>query len=200
LYVVSTLVVMGIVPRETLASSKAPFADAAGVLWGPRAHSLVALGACISCFGALNGWTLVAGRLPLAIARDGLFPRFFAHLSARGTPAVSLALSSALACALIVFRYSGSLVAMFQAMTVLATLSALVPFVFCAMADLATTLRTSGTLHPLRVATALFAFVYGLFTIAGAGADNVLWGFLLLLGGMPFYVLAQSRKLNAKSR
>jgi APA family basic amino acid/polyamine antiporter len=199
LYVASTLAVMGLVPRAALAGSQAPFADAAGILWGAGAKQLVAAGAFVSCFGALNGWTLVAGRLPLAIARDGLFPSFFARLSPRGTPAVGLVLSSALACALIAFNYSGarSLAAMFQAMTILATLSALVPFVFCAMAELLLSMRERrvGASGPIRatVAVSLLAFAYGLLTIAGAGSQNVLWGFLLLLGGMPFYVLARSR-------
>ena len=32
------------------------------------------------------------------------------------------------------------------------------------------------------------AFAYALFTIGGAGADVVFWGFLLLLAGLPVYV------------
>jgi len=198
LYVAGTLAVMGLLPREALAGSQAPFAEAAGVLWGADAKRLVALGACVSCFGALNGWILVAGRLPLAIARDRLFPPFFGHLTARGTPALGIALSSALACLLIVLRYasSGSLIAAFQAMTVLATLSGLVPFVFCAMAELllaAREQRVGAPASPGMTAIALLAFAYGLATIAFAGAENVLWGFLLLLGGIPLYVLARVR-------
>lgn len=198
LYVASTLAVMGLLPRAELEASKAPFADAAGALWGPGAKRLVALGAFVSCFGALNGWILVAGRLPLAIARDGLFPPFFARRTVQGTPGLGIALSSALACLLIVLRYAGAggLVALFKAMTVLATLSALVPFVFCAMAELllaARERRAGAPANHAMTAVALLAFVYGLATIAFAGAENVLWGFLLLLGGMPFYVLARIR-------
>src|SRR5688572_18978358 len=197
LYVASTTAVMGLLPRDMLASSKAPFADAAGALWGSHARTLVAVGAVVSCFGALNGWILVAGRLPLAIARDGLFPSFFARVTGRGTPAIGIVLSSVLACALIVLKYvEGSLVALFQAMSVLATLSALVPFVFCAMAELLLAARErragAGPSHGM-TGIALLAFAYGLVTIAGAGAENVLWGFLLLLAGMPFYVLARAR-------
>lgn len=198
LYVASTLAVMGLLPRAELAASEAPFADAAGALWGPGARSLVALGAFVSCFGALNGWILVAGRLPLALARDGLFPPFFARVSGRGTPALGIAFSSALACALTVVRYAGEdgLVDLFQAITVLATLSALVPFVFCAMAEVllaARERRAGGRAGHAKTAIALLAFAYGLLTIAFAGAESVLWGFLLLLGGLPFFVVARVR-------
>jgi len=43
------------------------------------------------------------------------------------------------------------------------------------------------------VAFGLLAFAYGLLTIAGAGDREVARGFLLLLAGMPFYVLARAR-------
>lgn len=197
LYVASTLAVMGLLPPGVLAASPAPFADAARLLWGEWAGKAVAAGAFVSCLGALNGWTLVMGRVPFAIARDGLFPAFFGRLSARGTPALALLVSSALACALVVANYSGSLVAMFRGMTVLATLSALVPYVFCAVAEMALALRArrAGGDENVRasIVVGLLAFGYGLLTIAGAGEAEVARGFLLLLAGMPFYVLARAR-------
>lgn len=113
LYIVATGAVMGMVPHEVLATSTAPFADAARVLWGSGAGSLVALGAFVSCFGALNGWILIASQVPMAIARHGLFPPSFARLSPRGTPAFGLLLSSTLACLLVIANYTKALVAMF---------------------------------------------------------------------------------------
>jgi len=197
LYVASTLAVMGMVPRADLAASSAPFADAARLLWGPAAGKLVAVGAFVSCFGALNGWILVTGQLPMAIAGDGLFPRFFGRLSGRGTPALGLIVSSALACTLVVANYSGSLVTMFTGMILLSTLATLVPYTFCAMAELTLTLRQrrSDPSAPVRggAAIALSAFGYGLLAVGGAGQDTVYWGFLLLMSGIPFYVWARSR-------
>jgi len=197
-YVSSTLAVMGLVPREALKESHAPFADAAAILWGPWAGKLVAAGAFVSCFGALNGWILVAGRMPLAIARDGLFPSFFARLSRRETPAVGLAISSTLSCALVVASYSGSLVSMFEGMILLATLSALVPYVFASVAEIQFSLRArheggSEAAAP-GVVVGLLAFGYGLLTIHGAGDEYVARGFLLLLAGMPFYAFARARQ------
>jgi APA family basic amino acid/polyamine antiporter len=197
LYVAGTLAVMGLVPPAELAASSAPFADAARLLWGEWAGRAVAVGAFISCLGALNGWTLVVGRIPFAIARDGLFPAFLGRLSARGTPTVALLGSSALACGLVLANYSRSLVGMFQSMTVLATLSALVPYVFCAVAEMRLAARARGRAgESLRtsVVLGLLAFGYGLLTIAGAGEREVARGFLLLLAGMPFYVLARGRR------
>ncbi len=202
LYVASTGVVMGMVPREQLAASTAPFADAAEILWGPIGGKLVAAGAFVSCFGALNGWILIAGQMPAAIARDGLFPPLFARLSGRGTPAQGLLVSSGLSCALVAANFTQALVAMFTAMILLSTLASLIPFAFSAMAELHLTLRERrpGTL--IGVAVALLAFTYAMVAIAGAGESTVFWGFLAFLGGIPFYVLTRwhgSRRSSADS-
>jgi APA family basic amino acid/polyamine antiporter len=197
LYVASTVAVMGMVPRETLASSSAPFAAAAEALWGPWAGKLVAAGAVISTFGALNGWILVAGQVPMAIARDRLFPPFFARMSSRGTPALGLAVSASFACVLVAANYTKALVAMFTGMILLSTLASLIPFVFCAMAEWMLTVRDrmAGSREPVTagVAIAVLAFVYGILATAGSGQDTVFWGFLTLLCGIPFYVMTKWR-------
>ena len=192
LYVAATLAVMGLVPREELMHSNAPFALAAEILWGPWARKLVAAGAVVSCFGALNGWILVSGQMPLAIARDGLFPEFFRRMSARGTPAVGLRLSSGLAVLLIALNSSGSLSALFNGIVRLATIAALIPFVFCAMADILLAVRARERVLGGAI-VAVIAFAYGMLAIHGAGQEYVSWGFLLFLGGIPFYALARVR-------
>src|SRR5579863_1894579 len=96
-YIVCTTVVMGIIPSDSLAHSGAPFADAAKLLWGSWAGYVIAAAALISCFGALNGWILMQGQLPQAVANNGLFPKALAKESRFGTPAVALVISSVIA-------------------------------------------------------------------------------------------------------
>jgi basic amino acid/polyamine antiporter, APA family len=86
IYIVSTVGVMSLVPAEALATTTAPFADAARTLAGDTAARLVAAGAAVSCFGALNGWVLIVGQLPMAVARDGLFPSIFRAPRRRARP------------------------------------------------------------------------------------------------------------------
>ena len=63
--------------------------------------------ALISVFGGLNGWILIQGRIPLAAARDGLFPKRFARVHGRrGTPVFGLVVSSLLISALMLMNYS----------------------------------------------------------------------------------------------
>src|SRR5436190_14089294 len=125
IYIVSTVGVMSVLPVETLQTSTAPFADAAGLFAGPWAANAVAAGAAIACFGALNGWILIAGQVPLAIAGDGLFPRIFGRVTPRGTPSNALVISSLLTTILIAINASRGLVELFTFIILLGTLNAL---------------------------------------------------------------------------
>jgi APA family basic amino acid/polyamine antiporter len=191
LYIVASIGVASVIAPNALSTAPAPFADAARVLFGPGAGALMALGAAVACFGALNGWILIAGQVPMAIARDGLFPRMFARMSTRDTPAVGLVISSALTTALIVMNSSRGLVDLFTFVILLGTLNALVPYAFCSLAGLMTEHRRRHVSSPVsRGATAIacLAFAYSFWAISGAGAEVVYWGFLLLLLGVPAYV------------
>lgn len=202
LYVASTVAVMGMVPRGVLAQSSAPFAEAARVLWGGGAGRMVAAGAFISCFGALNGWILVAGQVPAAVARRRLFPQLFARRTSRGTPGPGLAVAGVLSSVLVAANFTKGLVPMFTSMILLSTLASLIPYTFCAMAEALLSIRerraTSSTALAGALALTTAAFVYAMVATAGAGQDTVYWGFLTLLAGIPVYVVMKWRQPAAQ--
>ena len=106
-YIFSTIGVLGALPPATLAASSAPYADAAAAIWGSWAAILVTIGAIISGFGALNGFILLQGQVPMAVARDRLFPERFGRLSKAGVPAFGCVVSSILATAVLLSNYGG---------------------------------------------------------------------------------------------
>ena len=192
LYVGTTVVVMGILAPARLATSTAPFADAAGALAGSWAGYAVGIGAVVSCFGALNGWILIQGQIPLALATDGLFPKVFSRVSRNGTPVISLMISSILVTLLVAANYTQSLLQLFNFSILLATLSCLVPYLFSALAEW-TLLKqereaSGGARKRGAVLVAMLAFLYSFWAIAGSGQEAVYWGFLLLMAGVPVYV------------
>ena len=190
IYILSTIGVMSLVPTATLASSTAPFADAARTMGGDRAAALVALGAAISCFGALNGWILIVGQLPLSVARDGLFPGLFSRVTARGTPAAGMILAGALSTALIAMNYSRGLVALFTFIILLATLSTLVPYLLCSLAALLVATGRLRAWQAISASAALIAagaLVYSIVAIIGAGWEVIAWGVVLITAGLPVY-------------
>jgi len=146
------------------------------------------LGASISCFGALNGWILIVGQLPIALANDGLWPARFARLSRSGTPAFGMVVAGLLTTALIWMNYSKRLVELFTFIILLATLAVLIPYVFCSLAGLLIKDPKGSRASTRDVTLSILAFVFSFFAIVGAGANVVFWGFMLLLAGLPVYV------------
>jgi basic amino acid/polyamine antiporter, APA family len=188
---VACSLVMLVVPASRLAVSNAPFADAARVFWGEGASTVVALFAAISAYGALNGWILLQGELPFAMARDGVFPRAFARESARRTPVVALVSTSVLVTLLVLANFHRGVVQVFTFMVLLATSATLVAYLVCSLALL--TLLWQGRLAAPRRGTPWLAAAgglgaaYSLWAIAGAGREAMLWGAVLLLAALPVY-------------
>ncbi len=197
-YMLATAAVMGVIPASELTGSNAPFADAASRMWGGWTAPAVAVGAMVSCFGALNGWILLQGRIPWAAARDGVFPAVLGRTSRRGTPAVALIVSSVLVTGLMLMNSSERLVDQFTFVILLATLTALLPYAICALAELMIYARDRQRFAGKRltgaVITALLGFAYALWAIAGAGEEIVYWGLILLLAGLPMYVWVAWRR------
>jgi len=200
-YILATVGVMGVLPAAELAESTAPFADAGRLMWGGWAGSLIAIGAAISAFGALNGWIMLQGQMPMAAARDGLFPSVFGRMSSRGTPVPGMVISSLLITGLMGLNYTASLVDQFTFIILLATLSTLVPYAFSAISELVIFTRDRERFSGERLAgasvIAVLALAYSLWAIAGTGMRTILWGSVLLAAGLPIYAW-QRRKGSQK--
>jgi len=181
--------VLGLLPREVLAQSQAPMADAARSLWGPAAGVTLAIVMAISCFGALNGWVLLSAQLPLAAARDGLFPAPFTKLDKGGTPVVGVIVSSVLASALVAANYSRSLVQVFTFSILLSTAATLLPYVVSSAAWL---VRGTGAVSRTLAALAL---AYSLYAMFGIGSEALAWGAVLILAGFPLYAWMRRRRV-----
>jgi basic amino acid/polyamine antiporter, APA family len=187
---------MGVVPTKQLVSSVAPFSDAARIMWGPWGATLVSLAVILSSIGALNGWTLLMGQVPMAAARDQLLPPVFARLSSRDVPAIGIIISAMLATALVLVQAAGSpgFAAFYKTVVGLSTMAAVIPYAFCALAPglVASRVSKSGVTPRITVIE-LIAFVFALFTLYGCGAESVLYGLILLILGIPVFVWQRRR-------
>jgi len=190
IYIAGTVAVMGLIPPATLHESQAPFADAAASIWGEEARYLVAGGAVISTFGALNGWILVQGQMPMAAARDHLFPRLFARENKNGTPAVGIIISSLLVSVLMSMNFSNSLADTYTFVILLSTLTVLVPYLFSIVSFVMMDTKKYG-IRWGKMSVALLAFLYSMWAVIGSGQEIVYWGFILLMAGLPFYAWNQ---------
>jgi basic amino acid/polyamine antiporter, APA family len=196
--VIACTTVLLLVPPATLAESNAPFVDLTSHYWGERVGKLVAVFAAISAFGALNGWILLQGELPRAMAASGVFPRIFARESVHQTPGFGLCFGSAVATLLVLANYQKSMVGIFTFMALLSTTACLVMYALCSAALLR--LQWQQKLGAARKGSVSLAIVgicataYSLWAIVGAGKEAVLWGAALLLAGVPLYYSLRSSR------
>jgi basic amino acid/polyamine antiporter, APA family len=198
-YVVALIAIMGIIPATQLAQSESPFADAANIMWGGDWGNVIAVVAMISTLGALNGWILLQGRIPLAAAEDGLFPKQFARVHGkRKTPVFGLVVSSVLVTGLMFANYNASLVDVFTQVLLLATLTTLIPYAFTAASELHMFFSDRELFSGVRFArhsvVAVLALAYSSWMIWGAGEEIIAKGFMLLLAGIPIYLYMKWRE------
>lgn len=189
-YVLGSAVVMGMIPAHELRNSNAPFSDAAALIWGDGARDWVALGAIASTLGALNGWILLQGQMPMAAARDNLFPVIFKRENKKGTPAIGIVISSVLISALMMMNFTKGLTATFTFMVLLTTVAVAVPYLFSAASYAVILLQNKFWKRDLmsKIILAILTFVFSLWAIIGSGEVTVYWGFIAILSGIPFYV------------
>lgn len=200
IYIVISIASMGAMDQASLAKSTAPMADiidaATGASWG---GPFIAIGAIISTLGAACGWLLTTARCAVGAAEDGLFPKIFKKVSPKyNTPVAALIINSICMNVLLLMNYIGSLQSVFDFMILLATLSFLPAYSFTAAAEIILLCKKSKEFSLINFLKSsifsLLAFAYSIYAIYGTGAEVVMYGFILMLVGIPVYVYMMMQK------
>lgn len=201
LYLAGTLAVQGTIPQHELAQSSAPFADAAGELfggdWAVKAMAAVAV---LSALGSLNGWNMVNAEMVAGASRDGVFPPVFGTRDGRGIPVLALIVNAALAIVLILANAAGDALSLFTTLALLSTFVYVFGYVLSVAAELlhALTDETGRAAKPpaARTATAALALAFAIWMAGAAGPSAVRAGTVLVLLGVVAYVLTRWRALR----
>lgn len=197
IYIAAYAAVLFLLSGPRTAASPAPFADAIQPLLGPSASTAIALFAAISALGCVNGWLLVAGEVPLTLARDGVFPAWFGKTTPLGTPARAQVVAGLVATLLIVSNYSKSMSGLFAFSALVTTVSSL--FVYGGVAAAALLLVGRKQLHSaILPLVALPGLVFSLWAFWGAGEEPSLWGLALIATGVPIYFLMRGGRRSSR--
>lgn len=191
IYLLSAVSIMGMIPANELEKSVTPFSDAAEKFLGYSGRYWIGAGAAVAAFGALNGFILIQGQLPYAVAKDGLFPSVFTKKNQQGVPVFGLLISSIFITLFMAMNYTKGLADQFKFLILLATSISLIPYLFTTAAYLVLTIQAAKKEKlVLLIPSLLFiaAFAFSLWVVIGTGEEAVYWGFVLLMMGVPFYV------------
>jgi basic amino acid/polyamine antiporter, APA family len=198
-FLLGAVAVAGVVPNAELATSARPIALAAERTIGPWAATIIAFAAIVAGLGTLNGWILMAGRIPVSAARDGIFFPGLARLHPRfGTPHVSLIVATIVGSLTLGLYFTDTTLGVFDTIVQLSVLTTLLPHLYTAAAEW--TLRRRGEIQPgagnrwhsQLVAAIAFAFV--LWSMYGIGPSVTRWAFLVILAGIPLYIWFKTRR------
>ena len=198
IYMLSSFVVMTLLSPETLSKSASPFADASMQFLGTASKYIVAAGAVFSTGGALNGWTLIQGHIPMAAAKDGLFPKIFGETNAQGAPAKGIIITSVIISILLLFNYIKGLVALFTLLVSLSTLAVIVPYLFSVAAYFYMVQKEKKKAYKAVIFLPLVAFIFLLWVISGCGWETIFYGLSFILMGVIFYFFIPKSKEQLK--
>lgn len=198
IYILGTVVLFGILPIDTMQNSPAPFAEAAKLIVGDYGGYFVAVGMIISGLGVLNGWTLIMAQIPMATAKDNLFPRIFKKENKKGAPIMGLIIGSLLTSLIMLMNLSDGLVEQFNFITDIAVFTNLVPYLFVSASYIVLLIERKTYINSWVKTLVLgsLGIAFSIWAIYGSGNITVFYGFFLLILGFPFYILMLWHKRN----
>lgn len=188
-YVLSSTVIMGIVPNDELRVSHAPFAEAARLAFGATGAIIISVCAVLKSVGSLGGWMLLVGQSSKAAADDGMFPRIFARLNNKGVPGVGLIIVAVLMTIVLVATMSPTLAGQFNQIVDLAVILIIVPYVYAAVAVVKVMhdhQQPAGSFL-LYKWIALAAVAYCIWAVIGGDPKTVVLALAALLISVPLY-------------
>jgi arginine:agmatine antiporter len=189
IYVLSSTVIMGIVPNEELQTSHAPFAEAARLALGPAGAIVISVCAILKSVGSLGGWMLLVGQSAKAAADDGMFPRVFGRLNANGVPGTGLVIVGVLMTAVLFATMSPTVAGQFNRLVDLAVILIIVPYIYSAVAVVKVIYdqKLPAATFRLYKWIAIVAVVYCLWAVWGGDPATVVHAMVALLISVPLY-------------
>ncbi len=193
IYILSTVVLMGMIPMASLKASQFPFATASTLIFGAKAALIIAVCATLSGLGSINVCTLIQGQIVFAAARDRLFPHRFAKLSKENSPVAGQVFSTGLVTLFLILTMQPTLLKQFDNIANLAALLTLMTYFASSMAEIKFRYLELPTRHWFKDKSfliTLLASLYALWMMASFSLPIILTGLGLLALCVPIYYLA----------
>lgn len=204
-YLVISFVAMGGLPQDMLAKSNSPMSDILALHLSSNAVNLFLLAIVITIFGTIAGWIMLTARISYAAAVDGMFPQAFAKIHPKyRTPHVGIIINGILTNIVLLMNYTGSMTSAYNFMILLATLAYLPVYAITNAADILLLSKREEKFNVgnfiINSVVPLIGFIYAIWAVYGTGAESALYGLLLGLMGIPFYIYMKMKDKNRWKR
>lgn len=190
IYILVTLLSLGLMPRTELAEIKNPsMANLMVGLIGSSGEIIIAAGLIISVCGAYLSWTIMAAEVPYIAAQYQSFPKIFNKLNKNDAPSSSLWLTNgAVQLSLVLIWLSGS---NYNTLLTIASEMILVPY-FLVGAFL---IKVAFERHnKLLLMVGMVASLYGLWLLYASGLINLMLSVVLYAPGILVFWYARTQQ------
>jgi APA family basic amino acid/polyamine antiporter len=190
IYMLIQVVAQGTLGAGLANHKEAPLAASAAMFLGVMGQKLLLAGAAISAFGFVTSDILSSPRIIFALGRDGVLPRWFAHVHPRyRSPDVAIVAYAAIALAL-------SITGSFEQLAVLSNVAVLLMYLLCCAACwllVQRDIRVDRSGPPLKffgmkivpaLAMAVILWILGQAALSGSSVGNDTRAGLRLAGGV----------------
>lgn len=191
-YLLVTLLSLGVVPRSELAEMRNP--SMAGLmvrLMGSWGEIVIAAGLIVSVCGAYLSWTIMAAEVLYLAATHKAFPRLFARQNRNNAPSASLWLTNiSVQASLVLIWLTGS---DYGTLLTIASEMILVPYLLVGAFLLKIATR------PLHQAVGIGACIYGLWLLYASGPVHLLLSVVLYAPGLLVFLYARRTHQHDRS-
>jgi putrescine:ornithine antiporter len=187
-YVLSTMVIQGIVPNEELAKSTGPFGLAYTHMFNSTIGLIIMALAVLACLGSLLGWQFTIAQTGKSAAEQRMFPSLFSKVNRFDAPVTGMVVLGIVQSLMALSTISPTLSEQFSALVNLAVVTNVVPYII-ALSALMVMMKTAGVTqgtYRRNVAVALIAMLYSVYALYASGKDAVLGGMLVI--GLSFVI------------
>jgi len=201
-YVLSTLVIQGIVPNAELAESTGPFGLAYAKMFNPTIGSIVMALAVMACVGSLLGWQFTLATTAKDAADSKMFPAIFGKANSMGAPLAGMLIMGVLQTVMALSTISPNLSEQFAALVNLAVVTNVVPYII-ALSALFVMMRKAGVDQRTwrrNSFVAVVAILYSVYALYASGKDAVMGGMLVMGVGYLVFGLMAPRFATAPAK
>ncbi|MGY4829257.1 putrescine-ornithine antiporter [Sphaerotilaceae bacterium SBD11-9] len=181
-YVLSTVVIQGIVPNAELAESTGPFGLAYAKMFNPMVGQIVMALAVMACVGSLLGWQFTLAQVAKDAADTKMFPAVFGKITGAGAPIIGMLIMGVVQTAMALMTISPDLNEQFSALVNLAVVTNVLPYII-ALSALFVMMRDAkvdtGTWRR-NTFVAVVAILYSIYALWASGKDAVMGGMLVM--------------------
>ena len=196
LYFINCIGIMGLIPGPELMMSKAPYVDAALIIFGGKWYLIVAIIACIICVGSLNAWILASSQVSLGLAQDGLMPQIFARKNKHDAPMWGIITSCAGIIPLLFLTTNESLASQINSIIDFSVTAFLFVYLTCCLAYLKLLAQKRIKSNLMQGLIGLIATAFCLWVMYETPAETLTIASIFVFSGLPLYLFWYLRKKN----